>query len=71
VRRHGKRDPPWRAPVFCIGFGRDADFNLIKDISEQANSFSKRIYEGSDAALQLEDFYADIASPVISNLKSC
>ena len=56
-------------PIFCIGFGRDADFNLIKDISEQANSFSKRIYEGSDAALQLEDFYAEIASPVINNLK--
>eukprot|EP00092_Neocalanus_flemingeri_P031159 GFUD01033850.1.p1 GENE.GFUD01033850.1~~GFUD01033850.1.p1 ORF type:complete len:834 (-),score=234.91 GFUD01033850.1:1233-3734(-) len=56
-------------PIFCIGFGRDSDFNLIKDISEQANSFSKKIYEGSDAALQLEDFYSEIASPLLSNLK--
>ena len=56
-------------PIFCIGFGRDADFNLLKDISQQANSFSKQIYEGSDAALQLEDFFAEIASPLISNLK--
>merc|ERR1712226_1310416 len=30
--------------------------------------FSKRIYEGSDAALQLEDFYGQISSPVLSNL---
>jgi len=56
-------------PIFCIGFGMDADFNLIKDISLQSDSFSKRIYEGSDAALQLEDFYAEISSPLISNLK--
>merc|ERR1719495_2984612 len=56
-------------PIFCIGFGMDADFSLIKDISLQADSFSKRIYEGSDAALQLEDFYAEIASPLVSNLK--
>merc|ERR1711892_650762 len=56
-------------PIFSIGFGRYLDFTLIKDISEQANSFSKRIYEGSDAALQLEDFFAQISSPLISNLK--
>merc|ERR1719244_303801 len=56
-------------PIFSIGFGRDLDFTLIKEISEQANSFSKRIYEASDAALQLEDFFAQISSPLISNLK--
>merc|ERR1719228_1186442 len=56
-------------PIFSIGFGRDLDFTLIKEISEQANSFSKRIYEGSDAALQLEDFFSQISSPLISNLK--
>ena len=56
-------------PIFSIGFGRDADFNLIKEISQQAESFSKKIYEGSDAALQLEDFLAEVASPLISNLK--
>eukprot|EP00090_Calanus_glacialis_P003392 TRINITY_DN12511_c0_g1_i1.p1 TRINITY_DN12511_c0_g1~~TRINITY_DN12511_c0_g1_i1.p1 ORF type:complete len:876 (+),score=214.06 TRINITY_DN12511_c0_g1_i1:35-2662(+) len=56
-------------PIFSIGFGRDADFDLIKEISEQAESFSKKIYEGSDAALQLEDFFAEVASPLISNLK--
>merc|ERR1711892_1539877 len=64
-----KANAKLEAPIFSIGFGRDLDFTLIKDISEQANSFSKRIYEGSDAALQLEDFFAQISSPLISNLK--
>merc|ERR1719244_2400491 len=54
--------------IFCIGFGRDADFDLMKQISQQSNSFAKRIYEGSDAALQLEGFYSEISSPLISNL---
>merc|ERR1719244_372722 len=54
--------------IFCIGFGKDADFNLMKQISQQANSFAKRIYEGSDAALQLEGFYSEISSPLINNL---
>jgi len=64
-----KANAKLEAPIFSIGFGRDLDFTLIKDISEQADSFSKRIYEGSDAALQLEDFFAQISSPLISNLK--
>merc|ERR1711913_266206 len=32
------------------------------------DSFAKRVYEGSDAALQLENFYAEISSPVVTNL---
>merc|ERR1712222_137315 len=38
-------------------------------ISIAADSFAKRVYEGSDAALQLENFYAEISSPVVTNLK--
>ena len=55
-------------PLYCIGFGQDADFSLMKEISEDAQSWAKMIYEGGDAAIQLEDFYAQISSPVISDL---
>merc|ERR1712232_1213537 len=55
-------------PVFTVAFGADTDLSLIQSIASQNNAFSKRIYEGSDAALQLEDFYAQISSPVLSNL---
>merc|ERR1711963_1273058 len=56
-------------PLHCIAFGRDADFKLMKEISEEADSWAKMIYEGSDAAIQLENFYAQISDPVISALK--
>merc|ERR1712001_554495 len=56
-------------PVYSLGFGRNADFNLIKGISNDADGFSKHIYEDSDAALQLENFFLEIANPILSDLK--
>merc|ERR1712061_467443 len=56
-------------PIYSLGFGRNADFNLIKGISNDADGFSKHIYEDSDAALQLENFFLEIANPVLSDLK--
>merc|ERR1712130_130646 len=56
-------------PIFSVAFGSGADFDLLKEISLAADSFAKWVYEGSDAALQLENFYAEISSPVVTNLK--
>merc|ERR1711863_2892 len=56
-------------PIFLVAFGSGADFDLLKEISLAADSIAKRVYEGSDAALQLENFYAEISSPVVTNLK--
>merc|ERR1712141_6452 len=56
-------------PIFSVAFGSGADFDLLKEISLAADSFAKRVYEGSDATLQLENFYAEISSPVVTNLK--
>merc|ERR1712226_631178 len=58
-----------QTPVFTVAFGADTDLSLLQSIASQNNAVSQRIYEGSDAALQLEDFYAQISSPVLSNLK--
>merc|ERR1712025_151592 len=55
--------------IFSVAFGSGADFDLLKEMSLAADSFAKRVYEGSDAALQLENFYAEISSPVVTNLK--
>jgi len=55
--------------IMTIGFGRDADFDLLKKISQSNNGIAKRIYEGADAALQLENFFIKISNPVLSNVK--
>jgi len=56
-------------PIFTIAFGSDADFALVEKIASENEGAAKKIYEGSDAALQLENFYTQISSPVLSNLK--
>ena len=58
-----------QVPVFTIAFGADTDSSLLQSIASQNNALFKRIYEGSDAALQLEDFYGQISSPLLSDLK--
>lgn len=55
-------------PIFALAFGRDADFDLMVKVSEDAGSRAKQIYEGSDAALQLEGFYQEISSPLLSDI---
>ena len=62
------RENTLKLPLYCLGFGQNADFDLMKGIAEQSGAWAKRIYEGGDAAIQLENFYAQISSPVISDL---
>ena len=70
IRTSNKAAGTTTIPIYSIAFGRDADFGLVKAISEEAaGAFARQIYEGSDAALQLEDFYALIASPLLAQLK--
>ena len=58
-----------KVPIFSIAFGSGADFDLSKDISIATGSFAKLVYEGSDAALQLQNFYSEISSPLVTDLK--
>jgi len=57
-----------KVPIYGLAFGDGADFGLIKDISTESEAFARRIYEASDAPIQLEDFYQEIASPLLSNV---
>ena len=56
-------------PIFTIAFGADADFGLVEKIASDNLGAARKIYDGSDAALQLENFYAQISSPLLTNLK--
>ena len=59
-------------PIYGLAFGDGADFNLVKDISDESNGFAQRIYESGNSFEQLEDFYTKISGtlkvfmPIIS-----
>ena len=49
-----------KVPIFCLSFGRFADFQLMKTLSLQNHAFTRKIYIAADAALQLEGFYKEV-----------
>jgi len=55
-------------PIFSIAFGTGVDFPFVRKLSLQNNGFARKIYEASDAAIQLKGFYKEIASPLLSNV---
>ena len=46
--------------IFCLAFGRHADFDLLKVMSLQNNGFARKIYVAADASLQLQGFYKEV-----------
>ncbi|XP_028042060.1 inter-alpha-trypsin inhibitor heavy chain H4-like [Bombyx mandarina] len=57
------------ATIFSLAFGEDADPKLLRKLSLRNNGFARHIYEASDAALQLRDFYRQVSSPLLSHVK--
>ncbi|XP_064625636.1 inter-alpha-trypsin inhibitor heavy chain H3-like isoform X2 [Lineus longissimus] len=55
--------------IFSLGFGRGVDFGFLRKISLQNNGIARKIYEESDAALQLQGFYKEISTPLLTDLK--
>lgn len=40
--------------VFCLGFGNDVDYPFLDVMSRENKGIARRIFEGSDATLQLQ-----------------
>ncbi|XP_033746543.1 inter-alpha-trypsin inhibitor heavy chain H3-like [Pecten maximus] len=55
-------------PLFSLSFGEGADFDFLKRLSLQNNGFARKIYEASDADIQLTGFYDEVSSVLVSNV---
>ncbi|XP_061641307.1 inter-alpha-trypsin inhibitor heavy chain H3-like isoform X2 [Phyllopteryx taeniolatus] len=51
--------------LFCLGFGNDVDYSFLDVMSKQNKGLARRIFEASDAALQLQGFYEEVSSPLL------
>lgn len=40
--------------LFCLGFGNDVDYSFLDVMSRQNKGLARRIFEASDASLQLQ-----------------
>ncbi|KAL7408321.1 hypothetical protein ABVT39_021607 [Epinephelus coioides] len=51
--------------MFCLGFGNDVDYSFLDVMARQNKGLARRIFEGSDAAVQLQGFYEEVSSPLL------
>ncbi|XP_063071031.1 inter-alpha-trypsin inhibitor heavy chain H3-like [Engraulis encrasicolus] len=55
--------------LFNLGFGYDLDYGFLDSMAKQNDGLARRIYEAADAAEQLQGFYEEVASPILSNVQ--
>ncbi|RVE72896.1 hypothetical protein OJAV_G00044670 [Oryzias javanicus] len=51
--------------LYCLGFGNDVEYSFLDVLSKQNQGVARRIFEASDAALQLQGFYEEVSSPLL------
>ncbi|XP_066249128.1 inter-alpha-trypsin inhibitor heavy chain H4-like isoform X3 [Euwallacea similis] len=57
-----------KVPIFSLSFGDGADRQFLQKISLKNQGFARHIYEAADSYLQLQNFYKEISSPLLSNV---
>ncbi|TDH14051.1 hypothetical protein EPR50_G00039130 [Perca flavescens] len=68
IQSNVRRDIADKFPLYCLGFGHDVNFEFLEKMSLQNNGVARRIYEDSDANLQLKGFYDEVATPLLTDV---
>ncbi|XP_077869423.1 LOW QUALITY PROTEIN: inter-alpha-trypsin inhibitor heavy chain H4-like, partial [Saccoglossus kowalevskii] len=55
--------------LFCLGFGDNVDFLFLEKLSFENNGVARKIYEDTDASLQLSGFFDEVATPLLVDVK--
>ncbi|XP_067908035.1 inter-alpha-trypsin inhibitor heavy chain H3-like isoform X2 [Heterodontus francisci] len=58
-----------RYNVYCLGFGYDVKYSFLEKMALDNNGIARRIYEDSDAPLQLQGFYDEVANPLLLDIE--
>ncbi|XP_043860153.1 inter-alpha-trypsin inhibitor heavy chain H3-like isoform X3 [Dromiciops gliroides] len=55
-------------PLYNLGFGNDVNYNFLEKMALENHGVARRIYEDSDADLQMQGFYDEVANPLLVNV---
>ncbi|NXG75025.1 ITIH4 inhibitor, partial [Baryphthengus martii] len=55
--------------LFCLGFGFDVSYKFLEKMALSNSGIARRIYENADAALQLQGFYQEVATPILMKIE--
>ncbi|XP_062842870.1 inter-alpha-trypsin inhibitor heavy chain H3-like [Trichomycterus rosablanca] len=56
-------------PLYCLGFGYDVNFDFLDKMALENSGLARRIYEDSDADRQLQGFYEEVATPLLTDVQ--
>uniref|UniRef100_UPI00398E6FCD inter-alpha-trypsin inhibitor heavy chain H3-like n=1 Tax=Pristiophorus japonicus TaxID=55135 RepID=UPI00398E6FCD len=69
IQNNVKKAVKDRYNVYCLGFGYDVKFSFLEKMALDNNGVARRIYEDSDAPLQLQGFYDEVANPLLLDIE--
>ncbi|XP_015671353.1 inter-alpha-trypsin inhibitor heavy chain H3-like [Protobothrops mucrosquamatus] len=69
IQDNAKNAAKGKYPIYSLGFGYDVDYAFLERLSTENNGVARRIFEDSDAALQLQDFYDEVANPLLTEVE--
>ncbi|XP_037654066.1 inter-alpha-trypsin inhibitor heavy chain H3 isoform X1 [Choloepus didactylus] len=56
-------------PLYNLGFGHNLNYNFLEKMALENHGLARRIYEDSDANLQLQGFYEEVANPLLTDVE--
>ncbi|XP_065791414.1 inter-alpha-trypsin inhibitor heavy chain H3 isoform X3 [Muntiacus reevesi] len=56
-------------PLYNLGFGNNLNYNFLENMALENHGIARRIYEDSDANLQLQGFYEEVANPLLTSVE--
>uniref|UniRef100_A0A3Q2ZIY8 Inter-alpha-trypsin inhibitor heavy chain 3 n=1 Tax=Kryptolebias marmoratus TaxID=37003 RepID=A0A3Q2ZIY8_KRYMA len=68
IQSNVRRAIAGKFPLYCLGFGFDVKFEFLEKMSLENNGVARRIYEDSDADVQLKGFYEEVATPLLTDV---
>ncbi|KAM3914811.1 inter-alpha-trypsin inhibitor heavy chain H3-like [Leptodactylus fuscus] len=69
IQENVKRAIEGRYSLYSLGFGRGVDYSFLEKLALENSGIARRIYEDSDADLQLKGFYNEIANPTLIDIE--
>ncbi|XP_053325531.1 inter-alpha-trypsin inhibitor heavy chain H3-like [Spea bombifrons] len=58
-----------KCALYSLGFGYGVDYAFLEKLALENSGLTRRIYEDSDAALQLQGFYDEVANPTLLDVE--
>ncbi|XP_074054311.1 inter-alpha-trypsin inhibitor heavy chain H4-like isoform X2 [Macrotis lagotis] len=55
--------------LYCLSFGFDINYAFLEKLALDNGGMVQRIYDNSEADLQLQDFYQEVANPLLTKVE--